>query len=90
MLGAESAARAAGLAIKPRTVNAAAVWTSVFVFGNVMAAMLKHLRCPHCGYDIRELPVDPKDGATVCPECGCAWKLADSGAAQQGDGDDCE
>jgi hypothetical protein len=32
-----SAARAAGLNVNPSTVNAAAVWTSVFVFGNVMA-----------------------------------------------------
>jgi hypothetical protein len=32
-----SAARAAGLAINPSTVNAAAVWTSVFAFENVMA-----------------------------------------------------
>ncbi len=46
-------------------------------FGHVAAAMLRHVRCPHCGYDIRELPVDPSDGATVCPECGCAWKLRD-------------
>jgi hypothetical protein len=38
-------------------------------------AMLRHLRCPHCGYDLRMLPADPADGATVCPECGCAWKL---------------
>ena len=38
VLGVElSAARAAGLAIKPSTVNAAAVWTSVLAFGNVMA-----------------------------------------------------
>jgi hypothetical protein len=44
-------------------------------FGNIAAAMLKHLRCPHCGYDIRGLPTDPDDGATVCPECGCAWRL---------------
>ncbi|HNQ21849.1 MAG TPA: hypothetical protein PKK06_02020 [Phycisphaerae bacterium] len=43
-------------------------------FHNVAAALLKHLRCPHCGYDIRGLPTDPTDGATVCPECGCAWK----------------
>jgi len=41
----------------------------------ICGAMLKHLRCPHCGYDIRGLPVDPEDGATVCPECGCAWRL---------------
>jgi hypothetical protein len=44
-------------------------------FGNVAAAMLKHLRCPHCGYDLRMLPTDSQDGATVCPECGCAWRL---------------
>ena len=43
--------------------------------GKVAAAMLKHLRCPHCGYDLRLLPTDPADGATVCPECGCAWQL---------------
>ena len=41
----------------------------------VCAIMLKHLRCPSCGYDIRGLPTDAKDGATVCPECGCAWRL---------------
>jgi hypothetical protein len=41
----------------------------------VAAVMLKHLRCPHCAYDLRLLPTDPKDGATVCPECGCAWHL---------------
>lgn len=40
--------------------------------GNVM---LQHRRCPHCGYDLRLLPTDPADGATVCPECGCAWHL---------------
>ena len=44
-------------------------------FGKVAAAMLKRLRCPHCGYDIRGLPIAPEDGATVCPECGCAWIL---------------
>lgn len=44
-------------------------------FGHVRAAMLKHRRCPHCGYDLRMLPVDPADDATVCPECGCAWLL---------------
>ena len=41
----------------------------------IRGAMLKHLRCPHCGYDIRGLHVDPQDGCTVCPECGCAWLL---------------
>lgn len=44
-------------------------------FGKVTATMLEHLRCPHCGYDLRLLPADPADGATVCPECGCAWRL---------------
>jgi len=47
-------------------------------FGHVAAAMLKYGRCPHCGYDLRMLPVDPDDGATVCPECGCAWRLDDA------------
>jgi len=41
----------------------------------IRAVMLQHLRCPHCGYDIRGLNPDPEDGATVCPECGCAWLL---------------
>jgi hypothetical protein len=41
----------------------------------VVAAMLEHRRCPHCGYDIRGLPADLKDRATICPECGCAWRL---------------
>ena len=50
-------------------------------FGMIAAAMLKHRRCPHCGYDLRLLPVAPADGTTVCPECGCAWKLAEAGAA---------
>ena len=44
-------------------------------FGKVAAAMLKYSRCPHCGYDLRLLPTDPADGATICPECGCAWQL---------------
>ena len=41
-------------------------------------AMLKHRRCPHCCYDLRLLPTDPTDGATVCPECGCAWLIDDA------------
>lgn len=39
------------------------------------SVMLEHRHCPHCGYDIRGLPTDPEDGATVCPECGCAWQF---------------
>jgi len=42
----------------------------------IRRVMLAHLRCPHCGYDLRGLPVDSGDGATVCPECGCGWLLA--------------
>lgn len=48
----------------------------------IRKAMLTSLRCPHCGYDIHGLPVDPDDGATVCPECGCAWELESSSVAQ--------
>ncbi len=51
-------------------------------FGKIAAAMLKYDRCPHCGYDLRLLPVDPSDGATVCPECGCAWKLDNTNSGQ--------
>jgi hypothetical protein len=43
----------------------------------VRAVMLRHQCCPHCGYDLRGLPVDPADQATVCPECACAWELSD-------------
>ena len=42
---------------------------------HICRVMLQHLRCPHCGYDIRGLPTDPEDGATLCPERGCAWRL---------------
>ncbi len=43
----------------------------------VLQLLLKHRLCPHCGYDLRDLPVDPDDGATICPECGCAWRLSE-------------
>ncbi len=43
----------------------------------VATVMLTYVRCPHCGYDIRGLPRSSEDGATVCPECGCAWMLND-------------
>jgi hypothetical protein len=42
---------------------------------HIASVMLEYSRCPHCGYDIHGLPADPADGTTVCPECGCAWKL---------------
>lgn len=43
----------------------------------VVEIMLEHRRCPHCGYDLQMLPESPEDGATVCPECGCAWRIED-------------
>ena len=42
---------------------------------DICQVMLEHLRCPHCGYDLRMLPSAAEDAATVCPECGSAWKL---------------
>lgn len=41
--------------------------------------LLRHQRCPHCGYDLRGLPRDDADGLTVCPECASAWDLGDTG-----------
>jgi hypothetical protein len=49
----------------------------------IQFAMLKFRRCPHCGYDLRLLPADPTDGATVCPECGCAWLIDDEVLSEQ-------
>jgi len=49
--------------------------------------LLRHIRCAHCGYDIHGLPVSCEDGATVCPECGCAWMLDDVDASKRGDSD---
>ena len=36
---------------------------------------LERRRCPSCGYDLRALPVDERDGCCVCPECGGAWRV---------------
>ncbi len=47
-------------------------------------AMLAHRRCPHCGYDLRGLDINADDSATVCPECGCAWRLPEVKAATEG------
>jgi hypothetical protein len=52
-------------------------------FRKIRRVMLAHHRCPHCGYDLRGLPPDEKDGAVVCPECGCAWKVSDDGKQAQ-------
>jgi ssDNA-binding Zn-finger/Zn-ribbon topoisomerase 1 len=53
-------------------------------FARVKRIMLAHRRCPHCGYDLKGLPVDERDGATVCPECGSAWKVEERGARDRG------
>lgn len=53
-------------------------------FKRVAGVMLRHRRCPHCGYDLRGLPRAPGDGTTVCPECGCAWRLDGAAAVDPG------
>lgn len=56
-------------------------------FKRIRNIILKHSRYPHCGHDLRLLPTDPEDGATVCPECGCAWRLSNVQAiGEHGDG----
>lgn len=78
-----------GLAFHPRELRLWLVLLALFVVNCVIVwfisrharlqrvcrILLEYLRCPHCGYDLRLLPTDPEDGATVCPECGCTWKL---------------
>ena len=49
----------------------------------IRRVMLRHRHCPHCGYDIRGLNADPEDGATVCPECGCAWRIDEPPATSE-------
>ena len=79
-----------GLFVHPRELRLWSVLLVLFVLNIVIVwfvsryirskkvrrIMLGHRRCPHCGYDLRNLPVDEADGATVCPECGCAWRLS--------------
>ena len=56
-------------------------------FKRIRNIILKHCRCPHCGYDLRLLPTHPADGATVCPECGSAWRLdTHQAGVEHGDG----
>ncbi|MHC4610542.1 MAG: hypothetical protein ACYS7M_09375, partial [Planctomycetota bacterium] len=49
---------------------------------HVRFVMLEHRRCPHCGYNLHGLPTAPEDNATVCPECGCAWRIDDAALAE--------
>ncbi len=44
----------------------------------VRRIMLRHRRCPHCGYGLIGVPA-AEDGATVCPECACPWRLDATG-----------
>jgi hypothetical protein len=69
-----------------------AVWVRGRREGNRLIArvLLAYRRCPHCGYDIRALPEDPADGATVCPECGCAWLCPPESTATPGDAPESE
>ncbi|MCB9850992.1 MAG: hypothetical protein H6817_09860 [Phycisphaerales bacterium] len=46
----------------------------------IVPVLLRHGRCAHCAYDLHGLHADASDGATVCPECGCAWRLDDVAA----------
>jgi ssDNA-binding Zn-finger/Zn-ribbon topoisomerase 1 len=62
------------------------IWTGArkLRFGRVKRIMLAHRRCPHCGYNLANLPVDARDGVTVCPECGCGWNMKEEGLRDQG------
>ncbi|MCA9306278.1 MAG: zinc ribbon domain-containing protein [Phycisphaerales bacterium] len=66
---------------------------AVVVLGGIMAAFRVHAaidagrvrrelvyrkRCASCGYSLAELTMED-DGCTVCPECGAAWRLKESG-----------
>ena len=82
--------------ISPRNIALANIWFFILViwtrarqarFGRIRKVMLAHHRCPHCGYELRGLPADDSDGATLCPECGCAWKINTRTGAED-DGDD--
>ena len=56
--------------------------TTAFIVPRLETERSDEVGSPHCGYDLRLLPMDPKDAVTVCPECGCASRLdetADSG-----------
>lgn len=74
-------AKSSGLVLLCATPFAVWYGTKRSRFAHVAAAMLKHLRCPHCGYDLRGLPADPSDDASVCPECGRAWRVSQVQAA---------
>ena len=74
----------------PPLISLLSIWlvSARVRFTRIRNIILKYSRCPHCGYDLRMLRVDPEDGATVCPECGCAWKLGDAQAVTRNTTDD--
>lgn len=39
----------------------------------VVSGLLKAAMCPGCGYALGAIPPE-RDGCSVCPECGAAWK----------------
>ena len=51
-------------------------------WARIRRIVLGHGYCPHCGYGLRGCPADPDDGATVCPECGCAWQVPEDECEQ--------
>ena len=74
-------------------VTVIACWAILLAFRKTIRRILWRMLmdhgipcCASCGYDLRLLPADPEDGSTVCPECGCAWNLAEP--ARQGGQDD--
>ena len=76
--------------LSPRNIAIGNVWLIVLVlwyrakearFGKIKKAMLNHHRCPHCGYNLRDLQPDPKTNHTTCPECGSVWNMPESQGA---------
>ncbi len=75
-------------------VTVMACWAILLAFKKTIQRILWRLLmdhgipcCASCGYDLRMLPADPVDGVTVCPECGCRWKLDETTSVEVvGDG----
>lgn len=56
-----------------------AVWVMAFFRGRAEQLREEALsagRCPSCGYEIWELPLE-NDGCVRCPECSAAWRRPD-------------
>ena len=59
------------------TIHAFWMGTRGVRFTRIKRVMLARGFCPHCGYSLGGLAPNGADGATVCPECGCAWRLGE-------------